>query len=501
MKKIFVTIIAITCAYALHAQGVSDLERAAFKRDSVAELLAEHRANYAKSESMRGRLTTVILSLEKEYEGLLAEYDRLYSLFSHREAKKAVDAYEEAKRQMRNIPKRERVVVEDNSRNDYMPNPLRVKRDLVANDYFAERLSAADYKALAEAQRREKRVKEAVENQIKRYGELLTLQRQYMEVSTREEADSLSKLFAAKVAQIAEFDSEITAMWSSLYYNKMYIYDLLMERSGNTSMLDLSAEGAARAEREVNENSDLYQSDALVGYYARKRALTEYESQLASRLSLTTSRDSLKSVAAELKNRDYRLSKLSLQRRSFIHYEDIEVKKSTFYNSKNPVPRTKVYDFGVIYRIRIGLFTNRPNISALRGVVPLSYTDAYNKGMYAYFVGGFRTEQEAKEGVTQLKKLGFRDPIVAVWVDGEYYPTLEDMHRSQSQYNLEISGIATLTDDMKAKILSYKSDCTISRIGATFVVGTFDGKSTAESVASDLRGMSGDMIVKVTKKP
>jgi hypothetical protein len=274
-----------------------------------------------------------------------------------------------------------------------------------------------------------------------------------------------------------------------------------MEREGNTSMLDFSAEAAARAEREINENSDQYQSDALVGYFARKKALTEYEMQIASALSLTTSRDSLKLVSAELKNRDYRLSKLSLQRRSFINYEDIEVKTPTIYNSKNPVPQTKIYDYGTIYRIRIGLFSKRPNISALRGVMPLSYTDAYNGGMYAYFVGGFRTEQEAKDGADYLKKLGFKEPIIAVWVDGEYYPTLEDMRRSQSQYNIEISGVATLTDDVKALILSHKSDCTISRIGSTFVVGTFEGKSAAEAVVAELKALNADIKANITKKP
>ena len=336
---------------------------------------------------------------------------------------------------------------------------------------------------------------------IAEYGSLLALQRSYMEVPTKHQADSVAQLFAAKKARMAELDDAITSAWSSLYFNKIYAYDLLMERSGNNAMLDLSASVAARAEREVNENTDIYESNALVGYYARKKALVEYEMQIASKLQLTTSRDSLRLVSSELKNRDYRLSKLSLQRRSFIKYEEIEIKKPSIYTSKNPIPQTKVYDYGTIYRIRIGLFTNRPNVSALRGVMPLSYSDAYNKGLYAYFVGGFRTEQEAKEGVAYLKKVGFRDPIIAVWVDGEYYPTLEDMRRSQSQYNIEISGVATLTDDIKSHILAHKSDCTISRIGSTFVVGSFEGKSAAEAVANDLRTLSSELKIEITKKP
>lgn len=499
MKRTIVSIIALASVAVSQAQTAYDLERAGFVRDSVAEVLAEHRINYAKNESMREKLAPTILSLEREVVRLQAEYDKVLSQVLQSDIKKSLSAYEEAKQSATMTYKP--IIAEPSNRGEYTPDKARMKRDLVANDYFAERLAPTDYKTLCEAQQREKRVRDLVAKLHSEYGELLSLQREYMEVPTRRQADSIAQLFTAKCSRIEGIDSEITSLWSSLFYNKMYAYDLLMEREGKNAMLDLSASVTSRAEREVSENSEIYQSDALVGYYARKRALTEYELQLATSLSLTTSRDSLRLVQAELKNRDYRLSKLSLQRRSFIKYEDIDVKVPTIYNSKNPVPRTKVYDYGTIYRIRVGLFSKRPNISALRGVMPLSYTDAYNKGLYAYFVGGFRTEQEAKEGVVRLKKLGFRDPIIAVWVDGEYYPTLEDMRRSESQYNVEISGVTTLTDDIKAKILSHKADCTISRIGSTFVVGTFEGKSAAEAVATDLKAMSSEIVVEVTKKP
>lgn len=499
MKRTIIFASALACAFVAQAQTVKDLERVGFVRDSVAEVLAEHRANYARNESMREKLTPTILSLENEVMRLQAEYNKVLDKLSQKDIKEALTAYDNAQKD-KSVAKKEQPAVED-KQSAYTPDKARMKRDLVANDYFSERLLQSDYKALRDAQQREKSLKEAVERYFVKYGELLALQRRYMEVPTREEADEQAKLFVAKRGEMATLDEEITSLWSSLYFNKIYAYDLLMEREGKTSMLDFSAEATARAEREVNDNTDLYESNALVGYYARKKALTEYEMQIASTLSLTTSRDSLKIVSAELKNRDYRLSKLSLQRRSFINYEDIEVKVPTIYNSKNPVPQTKVYDYGTVYRIRIGLFSKRPNLSALRGVTPLSYTTAYNKGLYAYFVGGFRTEQEAKEGVAKLKKLGFKEPIVAVWVDGEYYPTLNDMRRSESQYNIEISGVTTLTDEMKASILSHKNDCTISRIGSTFVVGTFEGKSVAEAVATDLRALNSDIKVEITKKP
>ncbi len=498
MTRTHILSVALFSILSVQAQSATELEKAMSARDSVASILAEHRANYARHESMRERLSPEILSLEKELARLQAEYDKALNQVSQRDAKEAISLYEKNKNRPSSTLRETKSVV---GGVNYTPDKARMRRDLVANDYFSERLSATDYAALRRAQSREKEVKGAVELYFEKYGELLSLQRKYMEVPTKEGSELLSQQFVAKLHEMSQLDENITQMLGQLYYNKFYAYDLLMERSGNTPMLDYSANITARAEREINDNGDLYQSDALVGYFARKKALTEYEMRLASLLSLTTSSDSLKMVAAELKNRDYRLSKLSLQRRSFIHYEDIKVQIPTIYTSKNPVPQTKVYDYGTIYRIRVGLFSKRPNLSALRGVTPLSYTTAYNNGVYAYFVGGFRTEQEAKDGVVRLKKLGFRDPIIAVWVDGEYYPTVEDMRRSESQYNIEISGVLSLTDDMKSLIINHKSDCTISRIGTTFVIGTFEGKSVAESVVADLKSTNPDMSVKVVKKP
>ena len=498
MKRIaiFVTILAST--FGTQAQTNQKLERAAFLRDSVADVLAKHRTKYSKNEALREELTPVILSLEKEVIRLQAEYEKELDIVSQRDAKSALNAYAEA---LKEAADRAAQVVEEKSKpQEEVVDKSRMKRDLVANDFFAKRLLAADYKSLLDAQKNEKKASDIVERYFAEYSELLALQRRYMEAPTEVEANDATALFNAKKDALAKLDEEISSLWSSLYYNKVYAYDLLMERAGKTAMIDFSAETAARAEREISENSDQYQSDALVAYFARKKALTEYEMKIASSLSLTPSSDSLKTVMGKLQNRDYKLSKLTLQRRSFIDYEEIGIKLPSIYGPNNPVPQTKVYDYGTVYRIRIGIFTKRPNLSVLRGVKPLSYTTEYNDGQYAYFVGGFRTEQEAKEGVNFLKKQGFKQPIISVWVDGEYYPTLEDMHRSQNLYNVEISGVATLDDAMKAKILSHKSDCSILRVGSTFIVGVFEGKSSADALAAELRAMDSDITVEVSKK-
>lgn len=495
MKRVLIFVATLLCCSVVQAQEV---EKAARALDSVANVLAQHRANYARNEAIREKITPTILSLEKEVVRLQAEYDKAVEVLSQRDAKEALVAYADALKNSA-TQKKETAVVEEPKGGLNIPDKARMRRNLVANDYFAKRLPQSDYAALVKSQSRENEIKAMVEQTFAEYQTLVNLQRQYMEVPTKAEADSLAVLFAAQEQVIANLDARLSAEWSSLYYNKIYAYDLLMERDGKVAMLDYSAEMATRAEREINDNSGQYQSDALVNYYARKKSLSEYELKVANELLLTTASDSLKVVVAALKNQDYRLSKLSLERRSFIDYEDIGVKIPSVYNANNPIPQTPIYDYGTVYRIRIGLFSKKPSISLLRGVKPLYYSTNYNDGLYAYFVGGFRTEQEAKEGVAQLKRIGFKDPIVVAWVDGEYFSTLEDMHRSQNQYNIEISGVETLTDDLKAAILSHKSDCTISRIGSSFVVSAFEGKSVAEAVAADVRALNAEINVKIEK--
>jgi hypothetical protein len=150
-----------------------------------------------------------------------------------------------------------------------------------------------------------------------------------------------------------------------------------------------------------------------------------------------------------------------------------------------------------VYRIRIGIFTNRPNLSALKGITPLSYTDKYHDGKYAYFVGGFRSEEEAMEGVAYLKKLGFKSPQPVMWVDGEYISNIAEWKSKNLGFNIEITGITTLSDAVKAHISLRNENCRFSRVGAAFIVGSFASKSDAELVASEIVAMDSNIKAEV----
>ena len=277
----------------------------------------------------------------------------------------------------------------------------------------------------------------------------------------------------------------IVAGWQSVSDNKTYLYNLLLEQEMQSELLSETERIYSASQAEADGCVGQYESDGLSSYYHQKNGLLKMEMRMATELGMPLALDSLKRVATALRKENYCLPLVSLEKRVFIDYEPLKVILPTIYSSRNPIPQTKIYERGTIYRIRIGIFTNRPNLSALRGITPLSYTTKYHDGKNAYFVGGFSTEKEAREGVAYLKKIGFRDPIVVMWVDGEYISDLTKPRDADISFNLEISGISSLSESVK-QALSRNGSYNVSRIGGVFVVGAFIGRSSAESIAAEV---------------
>ena len=498
MKRIVVFVAALMCGMGAQAQTVEELERAGFVRDSVADVLEQYRNDYAQNRDKRKALAPKILELERQFATLQAQYEAVVAKLSKRDAQAELKAYEAAVKAADEHRKRKVVVVE--KRDTVATESVPIKPNLVANGYFLKNLMHGDYLLLQESQEQEQEVVKLVDEYLVEYAKLLALHTRYMEVPTKAQADSVALLFKTKQAEMLKLNAAIAATWSPIFSNKSYLYQKLMEQDGNHSILNMSAEVLARAKREVEESNGKYSSDALMEYVVRKRALTKYEIEIASHLQLTISRDSLNVVAAELEGVNYRLAELSLSRRNFIRYEDVEIESSSRYSSSNSIPQTEVEDYGTVYRVRIAKQKKKISISSLRGAAPISYIYDSDSGEYSYFAGGFRTEKEAQEALKMLKERGIKTPVVAVWVDGDYYPTLEDMLESPNQYNIEISGVAVLSDDVKRVLALHKSDYTISRSGSTFVVGAFVGISSAEAVEAALKAVDAEMEIKITKQ-
>ena len=500
MKRVVIFILASMPALSCLAQTEptnKELEKAIFARDSVSEVLAEYRVRYAQNDSTKVALTPTILSLEKELSRLQGLYEQELASVNQRDAQAVLAAFEQHVKELANRKESEKSADTEEVKEAEV---VQVKRNLVENAIFAQRLSPADYDLLQKSQQQEVQVGNLLQVYMSKYEELRSLQQLYVGSTTKENADSLAESFVVKEREMSEVESEIKSIWSSLYYNKVYVYDLLMERAGNRAMIDFSSNVMQRADNEISDCTGQYQSDVLANYGARKKSLTEYEIKIATTLNFPQSCDSLNVVLNELSNRDYRLAKIMLPQRNFIIYEDISVHQPSIYTANNPIPKVEIYETGVIYRLRVWLSPNRPTLSVLRGVKPVSYSDELHSGCYVHFVGGFETESEAQKGVAYLKRLGFKDPKIAVWVDGVYYPTVEDMHQEEKNFVLEIRGLERFTLEMKAAIQPLLNGCSISRKGVNYVVGIFELRSQAEAVATQLKAMDSNMLIDIVQK-
>lgn len=473
---------------------VRDMNTEIARRDSLTREISALRTRYAERESERESLGARIVALEVESYtaksrcdkamAALAEYERKWTVgnFGKTPADAASDTADaDDGKPARNIPSRK-------------------VANLVYNDFFAGELSAQDYGTLCEVQEMEADAADAVREYRSVYASMLAVQREYMEAETEPVADSIMQRFSL-VQQAAErAERAVEQNWTAVYDNKMYIYNLLMEKCGRGDILAEAERRTDEIAQNLADSRGAYASDAVADYYFQKRGLLDYEIKIASALDLVSARDSLSRVAAELKNIDYRAGKITLEKRYFIEYEPLKVILPTIYNAQNPVPQTKVYEHGTIYRIRVGIFTNRPNLSVLRGITPLSYTDAYHNGRHAYFVGGFRTEQEANEGVVYLRRLGFRDPRVVMWVDGEYVTEPEKWSaENTSEYNIEISGVASLSEQVRSIATARNADCEFSRTGNKFVIGKFSDRNAADEVAAAIAKTDGQPTAEVVK--
>ena len=456
--------------------------------DSLNMLIAQARDNYANNVDSRERIAKQLTTFEAEALKLRREYDNALTVLNSYEQSLFAQNYRP------NALVAEQVTPEDTS-SVAVAYPKRA--NLVANGLFETHLSSTDLRLLRGAQADEQGVVAKMKDYMRIYDKMVSLQLEYERVDTESEAEVvLQKLDSVRnVAGIAE--DKFVNQWHQLFDNKVYAYNLMMEKNGNMEVVSNAEQQLSEALMQSEQVVGMYESDAFIEYFYRKQALLGYESKVAEVLELSAAKDSLARVKKSMVKSDYALPKVNIIRRSFIEHEPIKVIKPTIYTSKNPIPHTHIYDYGTVYRIRIGIYTNRPNLSALKGVTPLSYTDKYHGGKYAYFVGGFRSEDEAKEGMEKLVKLGFKAPQMVMWVDGEYISNIPEWKSKNLGYNIEITGVAALSDAVKTHISLRNDKCRFSRVGSAFIVGSFASKADAELVVSEIVAMDANIKAEI----
>lgn len=379
-----------------------------------------------------------------------------------------------------------------------VPDSLKV-RNLVYNPCFGEQLPKADYAALLRAQELELRAVDLVNRYFANYETAAQLAEAYAAAATESEAGEIYDRYGAMQRIDRALSDSLAGVWNYIFDNKNYAYGYLLDKLGQEEALTREEEALAKAQRQVASLRGETASDAVADYFLRKQVLVDYEASVAGLLDLGAARDSLRGVAAQLREADFRRPRVEVAQRYFLDFDSVVFTKTPKYSYSNPIPECRVYEHGTIYRLLLGTFNTKRAVSTFRGAYPLSYL-VNDEGKWCYFTGGFATREEADSVQTVLKKHGFVRPEVVVWTDGVYRNLSREPEAGAVAYRIEIDGADALSEEVRQTIASLSEGRELSRVGSgTFVVGTFDDRAVADRLAEALRQADAALEIKVAE--
>lgn len=503
MKRIYIILLILVASFPAFAQQsqvrIPGLERdsaymacvsqdAALQQeiDALTEELAANRRKFRQEPENREQYGPLILSLEERLFTLRDRKGELIHRINQIEQEwilRVVAAESQ--------PQSEPVLPEEETEAIDAREP-RV-RNLVANGIFRRELPAEDYSTLQRVQQQERTAGDLMEVYSENHALLQSIHRTYQQATDQKVADSLYAQMQTLGSLNLQIDDSLGSLWSRIFDHKSYAYAYLLDRLGNERLLEENIEALNQAQRDAENRRGIYASDALAVYGLQKQALVECEIRLAAALQLPEAQDSLRQEAEYLREIDFSLPRVIPERRFLLDYEAVEFSSPSKYRSSNAIPACKIYESGTIYRIRLGSYKYRQQLSIFRGVSPLCYEQS--NGRVIYYAGGYATKAEARQACELLLKKGFRKPEIVRWTDG----VREDvaMDEPEESFRVEIGGVSALSEEVRAVIATLASDKELTRTDQTFTVGGFVDRASAEELATALRITDGGLSVEV----
>ena len=366
---------------------------------------------------------------------------------------------------------------------------------LYNNAYFVKSLEPEDYKMLLELHATEQSTYEHVCKYVANYSKIKKLNDKYVFAATEAESEALYAEMSGIMAENIALERQIANVWSDIYDHKCYVYSYFLEKENRMDLLNITENMMQEARQQKLNTIDECVSEYVADYCLQKPVVLNYEIYVAKMLNLTPAIDSLSRAARNVRSLDYKMPVLEVERRSFVNYEPIEFHNRSPYTTSNPIPECVNYEYGTIYRILLGTFKYKQQVSIFRGAAPL-YIQAEEDGRFSYYAGGLRTRAEAESAVEIMKKKGFRNPQIVEWCDGEK-TNLSAEGVVRASYRIAISGGSL--DDMVREVISTMAEgCQLSRLAEDrFLVSSFESRAVAERVAEAIKKCDSSLAVEV----
>ncbi len=369
---------------------------------------------------------------------------------------------------------------------------------LTSNTIFSNNLPASDYSILKKAQAKELSIAKYIDIYTTNYNSIANIEDRYMVEEDIIIADSLYEKYRSLHKLNNVINDTISDIWSSVYDNKSYYYNLVLDKLNKIPEIEKFGAKLSLMAQKKTELIGKYNSDLLSSYYLEKKMLLENEIDIAKLFSLGAARDSLSRAMKQLNGLNLQLKKIEIKERIFIDYDSIEFSKPSKYNYSNPIPEYNVPVRGEVYKLLVGSYTVKQSPSIFRGAYPISYI---RDGRYSYYIGSFKTIDEAIGSVKLLKTKGFRNPVVIGWIDGVKYEVDMDaeMGKEGFAYRVRVDFSGDLPEEVVKLIKDNTVNKDISRINESYTIGLFDSEASATRLSEKIKVLMPDLNVVISE--
>lgn len=369
---------------------------------------------------------------------------------------------------------------------------------IFANSYFRKNIDPDDYTKLLDAQSREAAVRDCVSSYMKNYESVKSLYGKYVLAATEAEAEAVYAEMAAVMDDNLVLERQLAKQWSEIYDQKTYVYSYFLEKESREDILEIAETMMGESRQEKLSVADGCVSPAVTDYCLQKPIVLNYEIYVAKLLNQTAAIDSLTNASKSVRQIDFRMPRIDVERRSFVDYEAIEFNPRSPYNASNPIPECVVYEYGTIYRILLGTYKYKQAVSVFRGASPLC-VEKCEDGQLCYYAGGLKTRAEAEAAVEVMKKKGFRNPEIVEWCDGRKTNLSRRSDEERVTFRVVIKG-GGLDDTVRDLIATMAAGCQVSKVAEdTFIVGMFDSRASADRVAQAVAKCDDALAVEVAE--
>lgn len=286
-------------------------------------------------------------------------------------------------------------------------------------------------------------------------------------------ADSLFAVAEVSLKIIKESEDELNKVWKDMYDTKLYVYTRLLDKLNVSVNVLTKFSEKAREIRSIKEsaNADKF-SPIFFTYPLEHELILSYEKVLAEKLVYISALDSLNNKMEIVKTKRFDEVNVELPDWDYVEFAQAVIGGKGIHSSRNPIRKVSIPTYGSVYMLRITTLTNPvAQMTSFRNLNPVTLF-RNELGKYEYYVGCYKTSEDAQKDISVAKKAGF-NAIVTQWCDGGKVMdggVIVPVNVSENSYRVEF---VSVTPEITARLRELAPNKELLRIDDKYSIGFF----------------------------